>query len=336
MRFNHFFSVGRCHTSDDKILFHSSNHNHDHQPEIIAKKKLLSEMRSKAKTTVKSTQQIVTEISEIATPGVIAALPTIRSISRTIRRQRCSTIIEKSRPKNLLDLEIPQCYQYLGPNEKFLLHDSGQSEQRFLIFITQTSLQILQKSEVWYSDGTFKVSPSLFQQLYTIHCNVDDTVMPMAYILMSHRTKQMYIDVLSKLRSHLNGFQPKSIVTDYESAMISACSQIFPDSEHYGCYFHFSQCVWRQIQKIPEAAEKYKQDPDFKLHIKALLSLAFVPKEKVEESFDKLVDSDFFSVHDFLQPLLDYMEDNWIGRMTRNARRQSRFKIRFGYINCTI
>jgi len=100
-------------------------------------------MRSKAKTTVKTTQQIVTEISEVATPGVIAALPTIRSISRTIRRQRCSTIIEKSRPKHLLYLEIPHCYQYLGPNKKFLLHDSGKSEQRFFIFMAQTNLQIL-------------------------------------------------------------------------------------------------------------------------------------------------------------------------------------------------
>jgi len=81
--------------------------------------------------------------------------------------------------------------------------------------------------------------------------------------------------------------------------MISACSQIFLDSEHYSYYFHFSQRVWRQNQKIPDVAEKFEQDPDFKLHIKALLSLAFVPEEKVEESFDNFVDSDFFSVHDF-------------------------------------
>lgn len=81
------------------------------------------------------------------------------------------------------------------------------------------------------------------------------------------------------------------------------------------------------MQQISEALLRYKQEPDFKLGIRTLLALAYVPVEKVLDAYDKLVDSNFFSSNDYLQPLLDYMEDVWIGRMTRNGRRQPRFKI---------
>jgi len=93
--------LGRCHTSEDTVKFHSENHNHPPQPDIIASKSVLAEVRKEAKKTVKTTQQIVSEMSEKVSPGVVVALPPLSNISRTIRRQRSIQFTEKSRPKSL-------------------------------------------------------------------------------------------------------------------------------------------------------------------------------------------------------------------------------------------
>ena len=53
------------------------------------------------------------------------------------------------------------------------------------------------------------------------------------------------------------------------------------------CMFHFSQCVWRKIQKLG-LVTNYLNDADFMLYVKCINSLAFVPPENVVNEFTKL------------------------------------------------
>ncbi|KAG0441372.1 hypothetical protein DMUE_1095 [Dictyocoela muelleri] len=63
--------------------------------------------------------------------------------------------------------EIPSEIRTTYADELFLLHDSGQeTENRFLIFSTESHLSYLKKSDFWYCDGTFKSCPRGFEQLY--------------------------------------------------------------------------------------------------------------------------------------------------------------------------
>lgn len=36
--------------------------------------------------------------------------------------------------------------------------------------------------------------------------------------------------------------------TTYEKAAIDAAAQVFPNADINGCFFHFCQCIYRQIQ----------------------------------------------------------------------------------------
>ena len=56
-------------------------------------------------------------------------------------------------------------------NEKFLLHDKRKSAYggRLIIFSSEEQLKVLLQSDVLFADGTFKVAPKLFEQLYVIH-----------------------------------------------------------------------------------------------------------------------------------------------------------------------
>ena len=66
---------------------------------------------------------------------------------------------------------IPDDYQRTYDNGQFLLYDKRRSSYggRLLIFAPEEQLKVLLQSDVLFADGTFKVSPKLFEQLYVIH-----------------------------------------------------------------------------------------------------------------------------------------------------------------------
>ncbi|KAK4884135.1 hypothetical protein RN001_000406 [Aquatica leii] len=68
-----------------------------------------------------------------------------------------------------MELVIPDEYLQDSRGEPFLLFDSGLSEDRILLFSTERNLSYMEHSRQWYIDGTFKVAPPLFHQVYTIH-----------------------------------------------------------------------------------------------------------------------------------------------------------------------
>ena len=43
-------------------------------------------------------------------------------------------------------------------------------------------------------------------------------------------------------------FDPKVIISDFESGLIEAVQNQFPGATHSGCHFHFTQAVWRKVQ----------------------------------------------------------------------------------------
>jgi len=233
-----------------------------------------------------------------------------------------------STPKALKDLRIPECYTKIGLMEKFLLHDSGvDKEDRFLIFSTEKNLKTLQNCSSWYCDGTFSVAPLIFTQMYSIHCEFQSEIMPMVYVLMSKMKKENYVEVFEALNNLNPNLSPTSIMSDFEKAAISAFADIYPLAELRGCFFHFSQCLWRKFSKIPEGLNFYKMDPNFTLHLKCLPALAFVPVSEVPDAYEKLVASSFYSQNEFLAPLLQYFEETWVGKQTEKGRRQPAYNL---------
>ena len=43
---------------------------------------------------------------------------------------------------------------------------------------------------------------------------------------------------------------PKNFITEYETGVIPAIRKTFFVSQHSGCWFHYSQCILRKIQKF--------------------------------------------------------------------------------------
>ena len=61
---------------------------------------------------------------------------------------------------SLVDLVTPGKLKKSKTGENFLIYDL-KDKDRLLIFVTERNLQLLNSSQQWFMDGTFKSGPSL-------------------------------------------------------------------------------------------------------------------------------------------------------------------------------
>lgn len=106
---------------------------------------------------------------------------------------------------------------------------------------------------------------------------------------------------------------PDVIVTDFEASIIEATKQHFPRARQIGCFFHFSQALWRKVQEVGLVV-RYKTDLNFQLHIKTHMALAFLPSTDIH-SFVTDLHSSFAASGNADSPVLifhNYFMHTWI------------------------
>jgi hypothetical protein len=111
-------------------------------------------------------------------------------------------------------------------------------------------------------------------------------------------------------------------MSDFERTILNACATVFPASRAQGCLFHLGQCLWRKVQE-EQLAATYRNDENFRLQVKMMLALSFVPPADVIAAFEEFVET----CENTMVSLIDYWEDNYIGRHRRNRRANPRFAI---------
>lgn len=114
-------------------------------------------------------------------------------------------------------------------------------------------------------------------------------------------------------------------MTDFELASIEAFKAAFPGVENRGCFFHFSQSIYRQIQRAGFQS-RYENNAEFALKMKYLPALAFVPVDRVIESFETLCEERLFPSE--IDDILDYFEKIWLGKKQRSRRKNPRYPIK--------
>lgn len=310
----------RVTTVDGQVSSSNNDHNHNADAAKLEATKVMQRIREDAENTRDSPQYILSQASTHIREAVAAKLPSVGNMKRTIRKVRERKQVAPANPSSREDLVLPNEFTKSEAGETFLLFDSGVIPNRILIFSTRSNITLLAQSQNWYADGTFKVVPTLFEQLYTIHGLKDNVAIPLVFALLPNKTEQTYIKLLQEIKNVLPaGAGPRTIMTDFELAMINAVQQELPDTVHRGCFFHFSQCIFRHIQSNGLQRE-YEQNPQTALTLKMLPALAFVPTNDVVNAFDHLCDQNMFPPE--LRAVVDYFEDTWIGRPQRRGRQR--------------
>lgn len=169
---NQSYEITRCRgrivLNEKDECVKSTEHSHMPDPRNFGKNSILDAIKKESKINKENARNIIAKACDGQAGPVLARLPNIPLITRTIQRVRGS-ISNISNPKSLLELEFDDESKKLANGDNFLLYDSGPREDRIVIFGTRKNLSILSQCEFISMDGTFNIAPMLFEQLYTIH-----------------------------------------------------------------------------------------------------------------------------------------------------------------------
>ena len=204
----------------------------------------------------------------------------------------------------------------------FLQKDINDGESRHLIFASSDQLKILRKAVTWYVDGTFKIVKQPFAQLFSVHVFIRSGFtyahIPVAFVIMSGRTAKDYVSVFKALLELVGreNCKVERIVLDFERAVWSALKGMmgrdeFPPITIKGCFFHFTQAVFRRIQNLG-MKKQYIVDAPTKDICKRMMSLPLLPLRCIPSAFSVLKQRCDESGIECLQKFGEYMRKNWI------------------------
>ena len=186
-------------------------------------------------------------------------------------------------------------------------------DNKILLFGTIEFLGKLCTADTVYMDGTFKSCPLPFKQIYTLHCFIMGKMFPIAYGLLPDKTKQTYVRLLNLVKQialdHQLNFQPQTFQIDFELGMLAAIQEQFPTSRVRGCYFHYTQCIWRKVQELG-LVKYYKKDKDINALVRRMAAFPLLPLHLIDDVFLQM-HSDA-PLNQSCNELIDYFVEQWV------------------------
>ena len=147
----------------------------------------------------------IEELNEISTPAVSVASALLKVTNEYASqltlpyKANLFKVSQRSDKKGFDPLTDPARRNFDVPEklQSFLLQDTRKENQEKITVIGDNEMvNYLQSSPSWLADGTFKLSPKMFYQLYTVH--IQDPEMAPACVFAFYQTKQ---------KAHINVFR---------------------------------------------------------------------------------------------------------------------------------
>ena len=231
------------------------------------------------------------------------------SVRSSLQRTRSANI--PAIPRNVLEVAIDGPWAETWLRERFLQHLDN--DWGIGVFATEENLLKLRECRVIYLDGTFKVCPRPYQQVFEVFGEVHGHVVPLVHVLMERRTIGHYRQVFQFLKrtvrrlTHHN-WRPHTVICDFEPALHSAVETELPRTAISACYFHFCQSLWRKIQELGLSVP-YHENQQLRTLLRKVMAIGYLPVLLVTMNFTQLVNdrrttrlvNRFPALQDFLQ-----------------------------------
>ena len=122
------------------------------------------------------------------------------------------------------------------------------------------------------------------------HCFLPQEMHACGFVLMPDRLKKSYVQVCKALRDNSTGYtmNPALILSDFEIGAMNAFKEVFPKTIIKGCHFHFTQAIWRNIQKNGLCAW-YKENKIIRDWLSLFGALEFIPLEQLDTAWDLIL-----------------------------------------------
>ena len=187
--------------------------------------------------------------------------------------------------------------------------------KHYLFFFSDWQKEVVDQTKTQanihlFIDGTFKWWPKIWSQLlnFSVYHREKKLYIPVGHALMQTKKREGYEIWIRWFKEKL-GLKADYITTDFEPALMGASIDIFPNAKLVPWFFHFTKALWMEASRC--GMKKRSLLPESKVLLFKLKKLAFIPKEKVIQSFMKIKD-EYRHRHSYFIRFLEYFESTWI------------------------
>ncbi|XP_029346571.1 uncharacterized protein LOC100574156 [Acyrthosiphon pisum] len=167
-----------------------------------------------------------------------------------------------------------------------------------------------------HADATFRIVPSKpkFYQLLTLHGIIENHSIPLVYALMESKKKCSYQAVLSYIKTQLlPNFNPRKILTDFETGLSKTLQDYFPSARRVGCWFHHNQAVWKKMKSLGYL-NLVNENQHALNTLRRIMVLPLLPGDKINQGLRSV--KRYARRNDINMNLLfDYYERFWIAKV---------------------
>lgn len=261
----------------------------------------------------------------------VTSLPQFSNVRSSLYSIRSRAQGVQKEPKQPGEVTFDEETLKMSDGNNFLLADNGVVD-RILIFAGVKQREVMREKTSFFMDGTFRSCSAQFSQLYTIHVDLGSTleetnVVPVIFALLPNKRKETYVRMFRMILEEVPNWVPDTVHIDFEASAISALREVFPSVNINGCYFHFTKCLWRQVQDIG-LTNLYKEDSDVRFHIRLCAALAFLKPEDVDEGW--ILIQETAPSNEKLSEFFNYFVEQWLDNPT--LTKEVRFYINFLYL----
>ena len=295
-------------------------HSHPPDEKVVRRGLILKNMMTKGLDNPTVPVRRIYDTTVDVDSGHSEDLPSFESVRTRVKRYRAHFI--PPIPTEIDDVLINGSWAHTWKGQRFLAHLDN--NWGIALFTTNTLLRAMKDAETLYIDGTFRTAPGPYLQFVTVHGLCHGHVIPLAFCLMTGKTTGQYRQLLQRLKQEVRrvrhrALRPRRVVIDFERSLMTAIETELPRSRISGCYFHFSQSLWRNLQQLGLSAH-YRRERQLQRLVRKVMALGFLPVLLVRQNFILLRGSRrtrrLIGRHQELEDWLDYVQDTY---MSNNA-----------------
>ena len=111
-------------------------------------------------------------------------------------------------------------------------------------------------------------------------------------------------------------FKPMASMSDWEPAPRKAFKEIYPQIKIYGCWFHFTQCIWAKTQKLG-LTQSFKDNIQVAKYIRQLMAIPILPAALIIPTYN-LISTPTLPVDHLLklEKLKKYFSKRWLNQIS--------------------
>ncbi|CAK9291289.1 unnamed protein product [Gordionus sp. m RMFG-2023] len=142
----------------------------------------------------------------------------------------------------------------------------------------------------------------------------EGVMIPIIHALLPDKTKETYIRLFQIITNFCAEsqitFNPRFGQTDFKAAAISALKFVFPSMIIKGCFFHYSQALWRRCQSLG-LVSLYLNHSNVHKVVRRMTTLPFCKEEDISRVRQNCYI--MASENPMLMDFMEYMDTTWLG-----------------------